>query len=248
MIWVYALVVALASVQLSAFATTIYLHRGLTHRALVLHPAVAFLMRLQLWLATGIVPREWIAIHRKHHRYPDQEGDPHSPRLKGLAKILFGNLYYYAREARNRETLERFAPDIGKDWLDRRVFSRGGLGLLVGLVIFMALLGPLAGGLAFAVQAVVYVFLSAVINGAGHALGHQPFENTATNLQSVAWLTAGEGLHNNHHEFPTSARFSLRPGEFDPAWPVIRLLAAVRLARPLHVAPTASTDSQRAPQ
>lgn len=237
MIWFYSLVAAVVSVQLSTFATTIYLHRGLAHRALALHPAVAFLMRLHLWLATGIVPREWIAIHRKHHRYPDQEGDPHSPRLKGLAKILLGNIYYYAREARNRETLERFAPDIGNDWLDRRLFGRGGPGLLLGLAIFMLLLGPLAGGLAFVVQAAGYVFLSAVINGAGHAVGHQPFENTATNLQSVAWLTAGEGLHNNHHEFPTSARFSLRRGEFDPAWPVIRLLATLRLARPLHVAP-----------
>ena len=239
MIWIYALVAVVVSVQLSTFATTLYLHRGLAHRALVLYPAVALLMRLELWLATGIVPKEWIAVHRKHHRYPDQEGDPHSPRLKGLPAILLGNLYFYIREARDPEIQARFAPDVGNDWLDRRVFSRGGLGLLVGLAIFMALLGPLAGGLAFAAQAVVYIFLSAVINGAGHALGHQPFENTATNLQSVAWLTAGEGLHNNHHEFPTSARFSLRRGEFDPAWPVIRLLAALRLARPLHVAPPA---------
>ena len=237
MIWLYALAAAMASVQLSSFATTIYLHRGLAHRALVLHPAAAFLMRLHLWLATGIVPREWIAVHRKHHRFPDQEGDPHSPRLKGLGNILLGNIYYYAREARNHDTLERFAPDIGNDWLDRHFFSRGGLGVLLGLLIFMALFGPLVGGLAFAAQAATYIFLSAVINGAGHAIGHQPFENTATNLQSVAWLTAGEGLHNNHHEFPTSARFSLRRGEFDPAWPVIRLLETLRLARPLHVAP-----------
>lgn len=239
MIWLYALALAVVTVQASAFCTTLYLHRCLSHRALAVHPGLAFFLRLHLWLATGMVPKEWVAVHRKHHRYPDQEGDPHSPKLKGLGRILLGNAFYYLREARDAETLARYAPDIGNDWLDRRVFRHGLAGVLVGLLLFVLLLGPLAGGAAFAFQAGLYIFLSAVINGIGHAVGYQNFENTATNLQSVAWITAGEGLHNNHHEFPTSARFSLRRGEFDPAWPLIRLLAVLRLARPLHVAPRA---------
>lgn len=239
MTWIYALALAVITVQVSAFCTTLYLHRSLAHRSLALHPGLAFFMRLHLWLATGMVPKEWVAVHRKHHRFPDQEGDPHSPKLKGLGRILVGNAYYYLREARDPETLARFAPDVGNDWLDRHLLRHGGLGPALGVLLFMLLLGPLAGGLAYAVQAGLYVFLSAVINGIGHAVGYQTFENTATNLQSVAWITAGEGLHNNHHEFPTSARFSLRPGEYDPAWPLIRLLAALRLARSLHVAPRA---------
>lgn len=239
MTWIYALALAIITVQVSAFCTTLYLHRSLAHRSLALHPGLAFFMRLHLWLATGMVPKEWVAVHRKHHRFPDQEGDPHSPKLKGLGRILVGNAYYYLREARDPETLARFAPDVGNDWLDRHLLGRGGLGPALGVLLFMLLLGPLAGGLAYAVQAGLYVFLSAVINGIGHAVGYQTFENTATNLQSVAWVTAGEGLHNNHHEYPTSARFSLRPGEYDPAWPLIRLLTALRLARPLQLAPPA---------
>lgn len=239
MTWLYASALVILTVQTSAFCTSIYLHRCLTHRALVVHPGIAFFMRFYLWLFTGIVPKEWVAVHRKHHRYPDQEGDPHSPKLKGLGRILLGNAFYYLREAREPETLVRFAPDIGNDWLDRRVFRHGVLGPIVGILLFVLLLGPFAGGVAYIFQAGIYIFLNAVINGIGHAVGYQTFENTATNLQSVAWITAGEGLHNNHHEFPTSARFSLRRGEFDPSWPLIRLLAALRLARPLHLAPVA---------
>lgn len=239
MIWLYALALAVITIQVSAFCTSIYLHRSLTHRALTLHPGLAFFIRLYLWLFTGIIPKEWVAVHRKHHRFPDQEGDPHSPKLKGLGRILVGNAYYYLREAREAETLARFAPDIGNDWLDRRVFRYGGVGPVLGLLLFVLLLGPFAGGLAFVVQGGVYVFLNAVINGIGHAVGYQNFDNTATNLRSVALITAGEALHNNHHEFPTSARFSVRRSEFDPSWPIIRLLAALHLAQPLHVAPRA---------
>jgi stearoyl-CoA desaturase (delta-9 desaturase) len=237
--FLYALALVAVTVQLSTFATSIYLHRCLTHRALYLHPIVTFPLRLQLWLATGIVTKEWVAVHRKHHRYPDIEGDPHSPVLKGLWKILVGNVYYYARETRDPETLARFAPDVGNGWLDRYVFRSGLLGLLLGLLVFVLLLGPLWGGPAFAVQAMVYIFLNAVINGAGHAVGYRTFENTATNMRLVALVTAGEGLHNNHHAYPTSARFSLRGWELDPSWPLIRLLTWLRLARPLHLAPLA---------
>ncbi|MFQ5927715.1 MAG: acyl-CoA desaturase, partial [Terriglobia bacterium] len=226
-----ALVLVGVSVQLSGFATSIYLHRCLAHRAVWLHPLPAFFMRLQLWLATGIVPREWVAVHRKHHHFPDTEGDPHSPLLLGLSKVLFGNAYYYAREAAKPETLDRYASDICQDWLDRHLFHYGGLGIGVGLVICVALLGPWWGIPAYLALGATYIFLNAVINGVCHVVGYKNFSNTATNLRSVAWLTGGEGLHNNHHAFPSSPKFSVRASEFDPAWPVLRLLAQFRLAK-----------------
>lgn len=237
--FLYAVGLTVLWVQLTTFATSIYLHRSLTHRALYLHPLVAFPIRLQLWLATGIVTKEWVAVHRKHHRYADIEGDPHSPILEGLWRILVANIYYYARETQNPETLARYAPDVGNNWLDRHVFRSGLVGLGLGLTLFIFLLGPLWGGLAFAAQVGIYIFLNAVINGAGHAVGYRTFDNNATNMRLVALLTAGEGLHNNHHAFPTSARFSLRGWEFDPSWPVIHLLTWLRLARPLRLAPEA---------
>jgi stearoyl-CoA desaturase (delta-9 desaturase) len=235
--FVYALLLIGVTVQLSSFATSIYLHRTLAHRGVQLSPWISIPMRLQLWLATGIKPKEWVAVHRKHHRHTDILGDPHSPVLEGLWHILLGNAYYYAREARKEETLAKFAPDVGNDWLDRYVFHFGLLGVGVGILIYVLLLGPLWGGLAYLVQAAIYIFFNAVVNGANHAVGYQNFENTATNLRLVALVTAGEGLHNNHHAYPTSARFSLRKYEFDPSWPVLRLLTWMRLAQPLKVAP-----------
>ena len=140
-----ALALAAVSLQLSSFATSIYLHRCLTHRALCLHPVIAFPMRLQLWLAAGIVPKEWVAVHRKHHRFADVEGDPHSPALKGLWRIPLRNAYYYARKARNLETLAHYAPDVGNNCLDRHVFRYGLLGLGPGLLVFTFLLGAAVG-------------------------------------------------------------------------------------------------------
>ncbi len=242
-----SLLLAAVVVELSAFATSIYLHRCLTHRALRLHPLVAFPLRLHLWLATGIVAKQWVAVHRKHHRFADKEGDPHSPLLKGLWRILLGNVYYYAREACDRQTVNRFAPDVGRDWLDRYFFSHPLAGMTGGVLVFVFLLGPLWGAVSFALQVLVYIFLNAVINGAGHAVGYCNFDNTATNMQMVAWITAGEGLHNNHHAFPTSARFSIRRGEYDPSWLVIRLLMRLGLAQALHPIPAAASISDRGP-
>lgn len=237
--FLYALAAVFVCVQLSSFATSIYLHRCLAHRGLYLSPLVTLPMRLQLWLATGISPKQWVAVHRKHHRHTDVLGDPHSPVIEGLWHILLGNAYYYAREAREAETVSTFAPDIGNDWLDRHVFRYGAIGITLGVAVFILLLGPLWGGIAFVTQAALYIIFNAVINGANHAVGYQTFDNTATNLRLVALLTAGEGLHNNHHAYPTSARFSIRRGEWDPSWPVVRTLEWMRLAKPLKVAPQA---------
>jgi stearoyl-CoA desaturase (delta-9 desaturase) len=212
-------------------ATSIYLHRGLAHRTLVVGPVTEVAFRVFLWLTTGIRRQEWVAVHRKHHAFTDRPGDPHSPRLLGLWRVQLLNVYYYAREARDPETRRRFAPDLPPDRLDRVLFARGWPGPVLGLAFLVAVLGPWGGLLAGLVHTVLYVFvISPLINGLGHWRGSQSFPNSAYNLPLLAWVTAGESLHNNHHARPRAAKFSVRPGEFDPSWLVIRALTGVGLA------------------
>ncbi len=239
---VVALAVAIVSMQLSTFSTTIYLHRTMAHKGLRLHPVVASLMRVQLWIFTGIVTREWVAVHRKHHHFTDIEGDPHSPYLKGLWPVLLWNAIYYAREADKPETIDKYTRDMPHT-RSEAVLSRGWLGLALGVTAFAAgfwlltgnWIGPLIGGITFGVQAIGYIVLNALINGACHAVGYRNFSNTATNLRFVAWITGGEGLHNNHHQYPAAAKLSMnrRRLEFDPAWIVIKVLNWLSLAEPL---------------
>ena len=238
------LVVTFLAMQISGFSTTIYLHRTMAHKGLKLHPAVAFYMRAQLWMFTGIVTREWVAVHRKHHHFADEEGDPHSPYLKGLWNVLLWNAYYYARETKNPEVVEHYTRDIPATRADF-MLDRGWLGLLLGVGLFMALFSQIVGGWAglavgfgtFILQGAAYIMMNAVINGACHAIGYKNFNNTATNLRWVAWFSNGEGLHNNHHQYPSATKFSMKKWEFDPAWPVIRTLMALRLARPVTATP-----------
>jgi stearoyl-CoA desaturase (delta-9 desaturase) len=228
-IWITPLV-AIVVTQVAVLATSIYLHRGLAHRALVVHPLADVLFRIVLWLATGQRRQEWVAVHRKHHTFTDREGDPHSPRLLGVWSVQLLNVYYYMREVRNPETIQKFAPDILEDRLDRAVFSRGWVGLGLGIALLCLVLGVWPGLIAALAHAVLYVFVIApLINGLGHWRGAQNFRNTAYNSRVLAWVTGGESLHNNHHAHPRAAKFSVRRFEFDPSWPVIRVLAAVKL-------------------
>jgi stearoyl-CoA desaturase (delta-9 desaturase) len=237
--------------QVSSFSTTIYLHRTMAHKGLRLHPAVAVLMQAQLWVFTGIVTREWVAVHRKHHHFTDEEGDPHSPMLKGLWNVLLWNAYYYAREANNPEVLEKYTRDIPRSSAEA-LFSRGWIGITLGISMFVGgfwlafggWLAPVVGLATFIVQGAGYIALNAVINGACHAVGYKNFNNTATNIRLVAWLTGGEGLHNNHHQYPSASKFSMGRWEFDPAWPLIKLLTMFSLAEPLPL-PQAATSSSR---
>ncbi len=230
---VVALVVSSIVTQVAVFSTTIYLHRTATHKALSLNPAVEWAFKFALWITTGILTKEWVAVHRKHHAFTDEEGDPHSPALEGFWKVQLGNVFYYLRELRNADVIDRYARDINDGWWDRNVFKRGLLGLTIGTIALCVVLGLWWGLLAAAVHAVMYVFvLSSSINGLCHHVGYRNFDNTATNIRFVALLTGGEGLHNNHHGYPRSPKFSFRASEIDPAWPVIKLLIALRLARP----------------
>jgi stearoyl-CoA desaturase (Delta-9 desaturase) len=230
---VLTLVVAAILIQTAVFSTTIYLHRTATHKALVLHPAVEWLFKFALWLTTGLSTREWVAVHRKHHAFTDEEGDPHSPALEGFWKVQLGNVFYYVREIKRTDVVERYARDIKDGWWDRHVFRHGLVGLIIGTVSLCFVIGLWPGLIAATIHAVTYVFvLSSSINGLCHHVGYKNFDNTATNLRFLALLTGGEGLHNNHHGYPRSPKFSFRRSEIDPAWPVIKLLVALKLARP----------------
>ena len=240
MLWslLLSLIAAAFVIQIAVFSTTIFLHRCATHRSLVLHPAVAFLFRLALWITTGVSTKEWVAVHRKHHAFTDEPGDPHSPRMLGFWKVQWGNVFYYTREARNPATIAMYAKDIHDDVWERWFFQTGWLGPTLGTAVLCVLskwvTGSIGWGfLAAGVHAFMYIFvLSSSINGLCHWVGYRNFDNTATNLPWLALLTGGEGLHNNHHAWQRSAKFSWKKWELDPAWPVIKLFTLLGLARP----------------
>jgi len=231
--FVFALIASVIATQVAVFSTTIYLHRCATHKAIELHPALAFLFKLVLWVTTGLHTKEWVAVHRKHHAFTDQEGDPHSPRLAGFWSVQLGNVFHYIRTAHDTGVVERYARDIEDGWWDRHVFCYGWLGLTIGTTVLCLLLGLWWGLFAAGLHAIMYIFvLSSSINGLCHYIGYRNFNNTATNVRLVALLTGGEGLHNNHHGYPRSPKFSFRASEIDPAWPLIKLLIALKLAKP----------------
>jgi stearoyl-CoA desaturase (delta-9 desaturase) len=222
-------VAGLLIAQIATLATTVYLHRGLTHRALTVHPAAALPLRFFLWISTGMRPREWVAVHRKHHAASDTPGDPHSPLVLGFWRVQLANAALYRRTARDGETVAKYAKDLPPDRLDRVLFDRAWLGLAVGITVACLIFGWQTGLLVSVVHMVAYLMMSGAINAIGHTHGSRPHDNKATNGRVLALLTLGEGLHNNHHHDPTSARFSERFGEIDFGWWTVRLLTALRL-------------------
>jgi len=214
---VVAVVVGLAVSQLATYTTTIYLHRSLAHRAMVIRNPLRFVMRVGLWMSTGIVPRQWVAVHRKHHAFTDE----------GQAS----NYFLYRREARDAAVIDRYARDLAPDLWDKVLFDHAVLGLGLGVAGLVWLLGPWVGIAAAVIHTLTYIQLNSAVNAIGHTFGKRPFPNSATNLQWLAWITGGEGLHNNHHAAPTSATMRLRKGEFDPAWPFIWTGSKIGLIR-----------------
>jgi stearoyl-CoA desaturase (delta-9 desaturase) len=224
-----AFLVAFGVAQIATFATTVYLHRALSHRAIALRPWLAWSFRFLLWITTGIRPREWVAVHRKHHAFTDVEGDPHSPRLLGWVTVQFGNVGLYRKVATDPAQVRRYARDLPADRWDRVLFDHSFVGLAIGIGLVVAVFGPWVGLLAAALHTAMYLLLNAAVNAVTHTFGDRPHDNTATNLQWLALLTMGEGLHNNHHAAPTSAKLALAKGEIDPAWPAIALATRMRL-------------------
>jgi len=245
--WGY-LLVTLGLTHVTIAAVTIFLHRHQAHRALELHPLPSHFFRFWLWLTTGMVTREWAAIHRKHHARCETEEDPHSPQTRGIWKVLLEGAELYRAEARNPDTLARFGYGTPDDWLERHVYRHNLLGILLMLGIDLLLFGPLGLSI-WAVQMLWIPFWAAgVINGLGHFWGYRNFASgdASTNLLPWGILIGGEELHNNHHTFATSAKLSNRWYEFDIGWLYIRILAALGLARVKRVAPTPRLGQPRA--
>src|ERR671919_1360382 len=220
--------------QASVFATTVYLHRVLAHRALTVRPWVAMVFRVILWIMTGIAPRAWVAVHRRHHAFSDTPQDPHSPIVLGFWAVQLGNVKLYRDTIRDGVTVPKYSRDLPPDRLDRLLFDHAFAGLAIGIGFLMVVLGPVAGLLAAGMHTVVYLSISAAVNAVGHTFGKRPYANLATNNQWLAWISGGEGLHNNHHAAPTSARFALARGQTDPGWWLIRLLLSTKQAELRH--------------
>jgi stearoyl-CoA desaturase (delta-9 desaturase) len=225
---------ALILTHITIASVTIFLHRHQAHHALDLHPLVSHFFRFWLWLTTGTVTREWVAIHRKHHACCETEEDPHSPRFKGILTVLFGGFWLYRREAVRLDTLLQFGQGTPNDYLERELYSKHRcLGILLMVLLDLALFG-LPGIVIFIVQMLWIPFWAAgVINGLGHYLGYRNFETPDDSNNLLPWgvLVGGEELHNNHHAYMASARLSNKWWEFDIGWAYVRLLALCRLAK-----------------
>ena len=245
--WGYVLL-ALAFTHVTIAAVTIFLHRGQAHRGLDLHPAVSHFFRFWLWLTTGMVTKEWVAIHRKHHAFVETADDPHSPQTRGIGTVLLQGTELYRAEAKNQETLQKYGAGTPNDWIERNLYtpwSWQGCGVM--LIIDVILCGPI-GLTIWAIQmAWIPVTAAGVINGLGHYWGYRNFstEDTSTNIVPWGILIGGEELHNNHHAYGTSAKLSSRWYEFDLGWAYIRGLEALGLAKVLRVAPRIKFDRDK---
>jgi len=240
--WWGAVLVALALTHVTIASVTIFLHRHQAHHALDLHPAVSHFFRLWLWLTTGMLTKEWAAVHRKHHAKCDTPEDPHSPQILGINRVLWAGVFLYVKEARKPETIERYGRGTPDDWLERNLYSRFKiLGLVLMGVADIILFGVVPGLAILAAQIVWIPFWAAgVINGIGHYWGYRHWStpDASTNIFPLGILIGGEELHNNHHAYPTSAKLSNKWYEFDLGWLYIRILEALGLAKVKHVAPT----------
>jgi stearoyl-CoA desaturase (delta-9 desaturase) len=232
--WWQIILFTLALTHVTMISVTVYLHRHQAHRALDLHPIASHFFRLWLWLTTGQVTKEWAAIHRKHHAKCEQADDPHSPHVYGIKKVLFQGAELYRVESKNLETMARYGHGTPDDWIERNLYTRyswQGVGLM--MIINLYLFGML--GLAVWAMQMAWTPITAagIINGAAHFWGYRNFETTdaSTNISPWGIIIAGEELHNNHHTYPTSAKLSVKPYEFDIGWMYITMMQAVGLAK-----------------
>ncbi|KTD52693.1 DesA family fatty acid desaturase [Legionella quateirensis] len=242
--WGYVLATVVLT-QITIAAVTIYLHRNQTHRALTLHPIISHFFRFWLWLTTGMVTADWVAIHRKHHATTDVEGDPHSPVVLGIKKVFWQGAELYRAARKDRDMVAKYSHGTPDDWLERNVYARhSAKGITLMLFIDLFLFG--APGLTiWAIQMIwIPLFAAGVINGIGHHWGYRNFEclDAATNIIPWGFWIGGEELHNNHHTFASSAKFSVKWWEFDIGWMYIRVLSFLGLAKVKKLPPKLAMD------
>lgn len=228
------IITTLIFTHITIACVTLYLHRSQAHRSVEFNPAIAHLMRLWLWLTTGMNTRAWVAIHRKHHRYCEQADDPHSPRVFGLGRVVFGGAFLYAKAAQDQTMVQSYGRGTPNDWLERTIYTpHPWLGVLLMLSIDVTLFGAW-GFLVWGIQMLWIPFWAAgVINGLGHWYGYRngKTRDTSTNISPIGIVIGGEELHNNHHLNPASPKLSRRWFEFDIGWFYIRLLQSIGLAK-----------------
>jgi len=245
--WGYV-VVTFVMIQVMFLGVTLYLHRDQAHGGLTLHPILRHVFRFWLWFSSGVVTKEWVAVHRRHHVYADQEGDPHSPVIFGLKRVVLEGYELYLAATKDPRIIKNYGKGTPDDWIERNVYSRHPN---LGIVLF-----SLTSLILFGIPAIVMVavhlsaqpfFAGGVVNGLGHAVGYRSFEmpSTATNLLPWGLLLGGEELHNNHHAFPRSARFAVQRWELDIGWLWICVFRAVGLAKVRYVAPRPHLERKR---
>jgi stearoyl-CoA desaturase (Delta-9 desaturase) len=238
--WWQTLLAALGLTHITIAAVTIYLHRSQAHRALELHPVISHFFRFWLWLTTGMVTKEWVAIHRKHHAKCETVDDPHSPQTRGIKTVLLTGAELYRAESKVEETMVKYGHNTPDDWIERNLYTRfswQGVGLM--LVINVLFFGAVGAAVWALQMAWIPITAAGIINGLGHWWGYRNFEaqDASTNLSPWGILIGGEELHNNHHTYPTSAKLSVKPFEFDIGWLYIRTFEIFGLAKVRKVAP-----------
>ena len=234
------IIATLVLTHITIASVTIYLHRHQSHNSLTLHPIISHFFRFWLWLTTGMMTKQWVAIHRKHHVKCETPDDPHSPQVLGIKKVLLEGSELYRTEAENQETIEKYGKGTPDDWLERNIYSRFPyLGITLMLFTDVLLFGVI-GITVFAIQMLwIPIFAAGVINGIGHFWGYRNFEPRDASRNIIPWgiLIGGEELHNNHHAYPASARLSNKWWEFDIGWFYIRLMNSLGLAKIKKTAP-----------
>jgi stearoyl-CoA desaturase (Delta-9 desaturase) len=238
--WWGDLICLLLATHLTIVSVTLYLHRCQAHHAITLHPSVSHIFRFWLWFTTGQNTKEWVAVHRKHHACTEGENDPHSPHVYGIRKVLLEGTELYRLSAFDPKVSEEYGHGTPDDWIEHKIYKRySNTGMGICLITYVTLFGPI--GITFwAIQlAWIPFFAAGLVNGAGHYWGYRNFEpqDGSTNLTNIGIIIGGEELHNNHHAYPSSARFSVHWWEFDIGWMYIRLLSVVGLAEVKKVAP-----------
>jgi stearoyl-CoA desaturase (delta-9 desaturase) len=223
----------LLTTHITIICVTLYLHRGQAHRLVKFHPAVSHFMRFWLWLTTGMITKQWVAVHRKHHRYCEEQGDPHSPHIYGILKVLFGGAFLYANASKDKDMVRQYGIGTPNDWIENNLYTKfPWLGIILLLAINL-LWFSYWGLIIWAIQMIWIPFWAAgVINGIGHYLGYRNGETNdkSRNIFPLDLLVGGECLHNNHHLDPANAKLSRRWFEFDSGWMYLSILRFFRLA------------------